>query len=69
MNGIHQVSTLKTATGIKRNGELEQWLKNNGVKFFYGKQGPFTTQEALNEALGVRAPAPDQETHEDFDII
>lgn len=69
MTAIHHATSLKAATGIKRNGELEQWLKTNGVKYFYGKQGPFTTQEALNEALGVRAPPLNEEKAEDFDII
>ncbi len=47
---------LQKATGYERIGDLEKCLKKNGVRVLYGKNGqPFTTIDAINAALGLKA--------------
>ena len=44
------------AIGYERLGDLEKCLKKNGVRVLYGKNGqPFTTLDAINAALGLKA--------------
>lgn len=45
---------LQQLTGYKRPADVERCLKRQGVPLFTGKDGPFTTQDALNQALGLR---------------
>ena len=45
---------------------LEKCLKKNGVRVLYGKNGqPFTTLDAINAALGLKASG----TREEIDIL
>jgi len=62
-NGLINTEELKAAFGYQRSGDLERCLKQQGVKFLQGKDGPVTTIEALNHALGIdpgRAPEPER---------
>lgn len=56
---------LLEATNCKRTGDLEKVLRQNGIKFLYGKGGLFTTLDALNAAMGLQSepskPAADIE--------
>jgi len=57
---------LQKATGYERPGDLEKCLKKNGVRVLYGKNGqPFTTLDAINAALGLKASG----AREDIDIL
>jgi hypothetical protein len=57
---------LQKATGYDRHADLEKCLKKNGVRVLYGKNGqPFTTLDAINAALGLKA----SEAREDIDIL
>lgn len=54
---------LERLTGYKRQGDLEKWLRQNGVLFFRGQGGRvWTTVDAVNRALGLthtgEQPAP-----------
>lgn len=50
---IVKTPELMEAYGAKRVGDLERWLRRDGVPYKIGRNGPWTTPEALNAALGV----------------
>lgn len=45
---------LARLTGYHRQGDIEHWCQTNGVRYFHGKAGIWTTLEAVNTALGLR---------------
>lgn len=51
---LRKLSDTRTATTIKR------WANQHGVRVLDGAEGPWTTIEALNAALGVRAAENDE---------
>ncbi|BBL58510.1 hypothetical protein [Methylomonas koyamae] len=53
MNKLINTEELKAAFGYQRPGDLERCLRQQGVKFLQGKDGPVTTIDALNAALGI----------------
>lgn len=53
MNAIVTTEQLKAATGYDRPSDLEKCLRKNGVRFLYGKNGVYTTVDALNAAMGL----------------
>ena len=54
MDTILTTDQLKTATGCSRLSDLEKTLRQNGIRFLYGKNGkPFTTLAAVNAAMGL----------------
>jgi hypothetical protein len=62
MSAIVTLDELKAATGCKRLGDLEKCLRQNGVRFLYGRNCIYTTTDALNAAMGLH---PDKPTKED----
>jgi len=57
---------LQKVIGYERLGDLEKCLKKNGVRVLYGKNGqPFTTLDAINAALGLKAKGE----REDIDTL
>lgn len=44
---------LERLTGYKQQADIERWCHKNGVRFFRGKAGVWTTLEAVNAALGL----------------
>ncbi|MCK9622210.1 MAG: hypothetical protein M0R47_16940 [Methylobacter sp.] len=70
MSQLLTTQDLKSITGCSRMSDLEQCLKNNGVRFLYGKKGIFTTVDAVNSAMGLSADKNTATTnHDDFDIM
>ncbi len=55
MSPIITTAELKAAYNCKRTSELEERLRKSGVRFLYGKNGPFTTLDAINLAMGISA--------------
>lgn len=53
MNTTLTFTDLQTLTGYKRQADVERCLKKQHVRFLVGREGPFTTVAALNNALGV----------------
>ena len=51
----HIINTddLKQITGYERPGDVEKCLKKQGVRFFFGKNGPWTTLDLINAAGGL----------------
>lgn len=50
---------LKALTGYSRLGDLERCLQKAGIPFKYGKDGIWTTIDAVNAGLGLRPPVND----------
>ncbi len=48
---------LKERTGYQRRGDVENCLKKQGIRFFIGRAGVWTTVDLVNAAGGLQAPA------------
>ena len=51
---------LRDVTGYSRPGDIEKCLEKQGVRFFNGKDGPWTTEALLNAAKGLVSLPQDQ---------
>ena len=60
MNGIINTEALKEVTGYKRADDVEKCLDEQGVRYFNGKNGPWTTISLINAAKGLVALSQDQ---------
>jgi hypothetical protein len=49
---------LERLTGYQRQADLEKWCLANGVRYFRGKAGIWTTLDAVNAALGLATKGP-----------
>lgn len=51
---------LERLTGYSRPSDIERWCDRNGVRYFRGRTGIWTTIDAVNAALGIvrGEPAP-----------
>lgn len=45
---------LKAATGYSRLSDIERCLQKAGIRYSYGKDGIWTTIDAVNAGLGLR---------------
>ena len=62
MTSLISTDQLKAATGCTRLSDLEKCLRQNGVRFLYGKHGIFTTSDAVNAAMGLKLDDPIDQT-------
>ncbi len=60
LNGFLTTDDLKELTGYDRSGDVERCLTKQGVRFFIGKGGPWTTRELINAAGGLKADKNDE---------
>jgi len=62
---------LERLTGYQRQGDIEKWLRQNGVPFFRGRVGVWTTLDAVNQALGLHSnrPRPAPPTEPDWSSL
>ena len=63
MNQVLTTTDLKQVTGYKRAGDIERCLQKQKIKFFYGKDGVWTTIDLINAAGGI---LPEQEDEQDI---
>lgn len=63
IDGFLNIEDLKQLTGYERAGDVERCLAQQGVRFFWGKQGPWTTRELINAAGGLK-PASNDDRYE-----
>lgn len=49
---------LQRRSGVRQAAAVERWAQREGIRYFHGGDGIWTTLEALNAALGV-LPAND----------
>lgn len=57
---------LKRITGYIRRADVERTLREQGIRLFRGRNGPWTTVELVNQAGGLR---PMSDEHYDADIL
>lgn len=66
---IEQILTskhLSEITGYQRPADIERCLMRQGVRVLHGKDGIFTTLDAVNAALGVKS---DHQPNTDIEIL
>lgn len=66
--GVLTLEDLRAATGYSRQADIARCLERQGVRFFYGRAGIWTTIDALNAALGVR-PASNDGAYDPDEVI
>jgi hypothetical protein len=54
---------LRRTTGYTRVSDVERCLRQQNIRFFWGKDGPWTTIDLVNAAGGLAPPANDGETY------
>lgn len=59
INGVLTAEDLVSATGYKRPADIERCLRDQGIRYFAGKDGPWTTIEMINAAGGVKKSSND----------
>lgn len=67
--GILTQDDLKAATGCKTTSSLEDTLRKNGVRFLYGRNGIYTTMDALNAAMGLQSGQEVVPKDDEFEFI
>ena len=50
---VVDTETLKKVTGYERPSKIEKCLEAQGIRFFGGRNGPWTTVALLNAAKGL----------------
>jgi hypothetical protein len=53
--GILDFEDLQQVTGYVRRADVERVLREQGIKIFHGRKGPWTTTELINHAAGLAA--------------
>jgi hypothetical protein len=51
---------LQALSGMNRKADVIRWAESQGIRFKYGKNGIWTTPDALNAALGLQSAGNDQ---------
>lgn len=49
-----EYADLQTLTAYRRQADVERCLKQQGIRFFYGRTGVWTTVQLINAAGGLR---------------
>lgn len=52
-SNILTTEDLKAATGYDRSADIERCLRNNGIRVFSGRKGPWTMRDIVNAAGGI----------------
>lgn len=50
---VVDAATLRQLSGKHNRSAVRRWASQQGIRVLDGKDGPWTTQDALNAALGV----------------
>lgn len=64
--GLVSFESLKTLTGYERRSDIERSLQSQGIRFFHGRQGLWTTLALINYAGGAGTSNPE---HYDAEVI
>ncbi|HBO3767522.1 DUF4224 domain-containing protein [Pseudomonas aeruginosa] len=51
---------LQQLTGYTKRSGVEQALRKQGIRWFWGRHGPWTTVELINQAGGLRPATQEQ---------
>lgn len=58
--------TLRRMSGKRTDSAVRKWASSQGISTLEGKDGPWTTVEAVNKALGVGSANDPQYRAEDI---
>ncbi|CAD2266489.1 hypothetical protein B2J73_20855 [Stutzerimonas stutzeri] len=53
--GLVSFESLRALTGYERRSDIERSLQSQGIRFFYGRHGVWTTLTLINYAGGAGA--------------
>jgi hypothetical protein len=59
VSGILSFDDLKQVTGYQRRSDIERTLREQGIRVFMGRNGPWTTADLINQAGGYTPPSQD----------
>lgn len=65
----YETADLQALTGYTRLADLESCLARLGIKYFPGRKGPWTTEAALNAALGITPAAVNDGSYNPQDVL
>ena len=68
MSAIITFEQLQTATGYDQPAAVERCLRKNGIAYLYGRNGIYTTIDALNVAMGLQSKTK-KNNNEPIDIL
>ncbi|HHX4269570.1 TPA: DUF4224 domain-containing protein [Pseudomonas aeruginosa] len=51
---------LQQLTGYTKRSGVERALRKQGIRWFWGRHGPWTTVELINQAGGLRSATQEQ---------
>lgn len=51
--GLVTFQDLQRITGYARRSDIERTLQEQGIHMFYGRSGPWTTLDLINQAGGL----------------
>ncbi len=69
MSNVLTLEQLKAATGHSQAGKVEACLRKNGVRFLHGRNGVYTTVDALNAAMGIGKDTLQPVTQPEIDML
>ena len=63
IGNILETKDLLAITGYTKPGDAARCLRNQGIKVFDGKLGPWTTLDLINYAGGLRIGKPEDDAY------
>ncbi|WP_397457750.1 hypothetical protein AB3464_18140 [Pseudomonas asplenii] len=51
---VPEFEELQRITGYTRRADVEKALRGEGIRIFYGRKGPWTTVDLVNQAGGLK---------------
>lgn len=57
--GLVPFESLRVLTGYERRSDIERSLQSQGIRFFYGRHGLWTTLSLINHAGGIGSGGSD----------
>lgn len=66
---IYEFADLQRFTQYKRVADVEACLERQRIKFFHGRNGPWTTEDAINAALGISPTASNDGAYRPDDLL
>lgn len=63
VNGVLSAADLRAITGYERDGDVRRCLERQGIRFFWGKDGTWTTLDLVNAAGGLKAANAEPATY------
>lgn len=66
---VLEFEDLKRLMKYQRVADVEACLTRQNIRFFNGRNGPWTTLDALNDALGIQARPGNDEVYAPDEVI